>query len=389
MTTFDAIVLGTGGVGSAAVLEFARRGKRVLGLDRFGPAHNRGSSHGETRIIRQAYFEHPDYVPLAQAAYGWWDELQAGCPTDEPPLYAPTGLLQIGPAAGEVLRGVRRSAELHGLAIDNLTREEIAARWPGAYVVPDDCEGVYEQNSGYLRVEACVQAQLDQAKELGAELHFDEPVRSWNVESQGVRVVTELGEYSAAKLVIAAGAWARQVLAQPGTGDHPLGWTGKLEVLRKPQFWFAPRDDRYQPQSGMPAVLFELPSGVFYSFPQLGDAIKVAEHSGGTPVADPATVNREVQADEVQRVQEFCTNHLPGVSTQLLRQAVCMYTMTPDQHFIVDRHPHHPQVVFAAGLSGHGFKFTGLLGRAVVDLVLNGSTALPIEFLSSNRPSLA
>ncbi|MDA7978745.1 MAG: N-methyl-L-tryptophan oxidase [Pirellulales bacterium] len=390
MKPYDAIVLGVGGVGSAAALELARRGLRVLAIDRFGPAHDRGSSHGETRIIRQAYFEHPDYVPLAQASYHWWSELEACEGKGQPPLYVQTGLLQIGPVGGQVLQGVRRSAKLHGLSVENLQEDQIELRWPRCFVVPEGCEGVYERNSGYLRVEACVQTQIDAAQRLGVKFHFNEPVHDWRISNGGVQVTTSTGAYSARRLVIAAGAWASETLGKTkGLADADNLFTIALSVRRKPQYWLWPKDDRYTVSRDVPAVLFELPHGVFYSFPQIGKSVKVAEHSGGADVDDPTTLDRAIDKENLRRVQNFCQTHLPGVSIELQQQTVCMYTLTPDEHFIVDLHPQAPHVAFAAGLSGHGFKFVGILGRALADLVLEGRTDLPIGFLSSSREGLS
>ena len=393
--TYDVIVLGVGGVGSAAVLELARRGQSVLGIDQFGPPHDLGSSHGETRIIRQAYFEHPNYVPLAQASYTWWDQLEENSPAVAP-LYVQTGLLQVGPAGGHVLRGVRESAAVHGLDIEDVTPKEINRRWPGRYTVPDGLEGVYEKNSGYLRVEACVDAQIEEARRRGAQFRFDTCVADWQASEDEVVVRTETETFRAKKLVIAAGAWSAEVLknlpagADTASADSQADRSESIRfaVRRKPQFWFSCKDDRYKADHDTPAVLFELPHGVFYAFPQIGDAIKVAEHSGGDVVADPTSLDREVHDEDLNRVRDFCSMHMPGVGEQFLRQAVCMYTMSADEHFIVDVHPQHSNVAFAAGLSGHGFKFVGVLGQALADLVLVGRSNLPIGFLSCARESL-
>lgn len=385
--SYDAIVLGTGGIGSAAILECARRGLTCLGIDRHPAAHALGSSHGQTRIIRQAYFEHPDYVPLARAAYGWWEQLmESTAQTVLKQLFTKTGLLQIGPAEGQVLAGVRRSALQHQLPVQDLSSAEIADRWPGAYGVPDGCEGVFEKNAGYLRVEACVQAHLNEAQRLGAELHFEEPVLNWQLDGDAVRVTTAAGNYTAARLMIAAGAWSGPLLGSQTTPDLQL--LLPLVIRRKPQYWFSPADERYSRARSAPAVLFELPNGVFYAFPEVEGMIKVAEHSGGEIVPDPATVSRELESSGLQRVEEFCRTHLPGVTQKLVRHSVCMYTLTPDEHFVIDRHPQAPQVAFAAGMSGHGFKFSGVLGRALVELATSGRSALPIDFLNCRRPAL-
>ena len=376
MAHYDAIVIGTGGVGSAALFHLARRGVRALGLDRFPPGHDRGSSHGATRIIRQAYFEHADYVPLLLRAYELWAELSE---RQGRPLYHETGLLEIGPAQGEVVPGVLASSKRHQLAIEDLTAREVFARWPG-FRAPESYRAAFERRAGYLEVEACVLAHLEQASKMGAEVRTGAAVRRWRAEGPGVVVETDHDKFSAGALIIAAGAWAGQTLVDLGL---------RLEVRRKPLFWFEALETAYDPARGCPCFLFEMPTGIFYGMPQIdADGVKIAEHTGGAVVADPLEVNRDLEPAERRRVEEFAAACMPQVSHRMTRHAVCMYTMSPDAHFIVDRHPALPQVAFAAGLSGHGFKFTGVLGEALADLILDGATSLPVGFLAANRPAL-
>ena len=383
MQTYDVIVLGAGGVGSAAMYHLARRGVRVLGIDSFRPPHSYGSSHGQTRVIRQAYFEHPDYVPLLQESYRLWRELEAHVGKQ---LFHQIGLIEIGPADGVVVPGVLRAAQEHGLAVESLTSAAIEQRWPGLKA-GGGLTGVYEPTAGYLLVEDCVQAHLAAAQAAGATLLTETEVVEWAADDRGVRVRTKTGEFAAANLVLAAGSWAGSL------------WTGRLSdqsertqlfptltVHRKSLFWFATTSSNYDVAAGFPVYLFELPAGVFYGFPQLdGRSLKVAEHTGGQVVVDPLAVNRLVDADEQRRLEEFLAAHLPNVSTRVTHHAVCLYTMSPDEHFLVDRHPESANVVFAAGLSGHGFKFTPVLGQVLADLALDGDTSLPVQFLSLER----
>ena len=372
--TYDAIILGTGGVGSAAAFHLARRGARVLGIDRFPGGHDRGSSHGETRIIRQAYFEHPDYVPLLLRAYELWRELEAATGAE---LLRQVGLLQIGPLEGVVVRGVLASARQHGLNVARLSAAEVRERWPG-FGISDEQVGVFEQAAGYLRVERCVLAHLAAAKAAGAEFRFGVAARSWRPPGKDIVVELDDGQLLAARrLIITAGPWAPQLLA-----DLAI----PLVVRRKHVHWFQNHHQNYQQDHGCPTFLYELPQGVFYGFPQI-DAlgVKVAEHSGGKPVADPLADPRELDPADAARVETFLQMHLPGVGRQRLRHSVCFYTMSPDEHFIVDRHPDNENVLFAAGLSGHGFKFTSVLGEALADLALEGKTMLPIGFLDLGR----
>jgi len=375
MQTFDLIVLGTGGVGSAALYLAAKRGLRCLGVDAFPPAHALGSSHGQTRIIRQAYYEHPDYVPLAIASYDHWHavEQEAG-----EQVFVQTGLLQVGPSEGEVVCGVRESARRYHLAVDELSQAEIAHRFPG-FRVPEGMAGIYEATAGYLRVERAVALQLELAQKHGAVLETGQRVVSWNVNAgQGgsIEIETDAGRrFSTARLIITAGAWAAQLLPD---------LSRSLTVLRKPQFWFPVVDPSVRPADS-PAFLYEMPEGVFYGFPPIAGRMKIAQHSGGDPVANPLTVERSILPTDLPPLQRFISGQLPGLDPNPADHSVCMYTMSPDQHFVVDRHPQYPQVAFAAGLSGHGFKFTGILGLALVELAVDGSTLLPVQFLSAQR----
>lgn len=372
LKTYQAIVLGVGGVGSAALDHLARRGVRVLGLDRFPPGHDRGSSHGATRIIRQAYFEHPNYVPLVLRAYDLWDELarRAG-----QILYEEVGLLQIGPPQGEVVGGVLASAEAHGLEVDRLSAGQVTRRWPGFHV-PDTLVGVFERRAGFLHVERCVAAHASRAVAAGAELLTDRSIVSWQADGSGIVVRTDRETLRADALVICAGAWAGQLLMDIGV---------RFEVRRKPLFWFQTLDDMYR-KDFCPAFLYELPQGIFYGTPQLGgDGVKVAEHTGGDLVADPLDVDRQVAENDLARVEQFVRAYLPRAGRRVIHHCVCMYTMSPDAHFVVDRHPVHSQVVFVAGLSGHGFKFTPVLGEIVADLIIDGDTTQPIDFLRRSR----
>lgn len=383
LATYDAIVLGAGGVGSAAMWQLARRGLRVLGIDRFAPPHSEGSSHGQTRIIRQAYFEHADYVPLLLESYRVWEELEE---LSGQRLKIETGLLEVGPRDGIVVPGVLTAARQHGLAVEELAAAEIVSRWP-AFRLPEEAAmqklaGVFEPRAGYLKVEECVAACLAEAKRHGAELLPNVEVHDWHA-GEDILVRTAAGDFRANRLVITAGAWAGPLL-------HNLGVP--LEVRRKPLMWYEPRDASANAAAltsaanGFPCFLFELPHGIFYGFPAVdGRGLKAAEHSGGAAIADPRAVDRRLHATDHERVDEFLNAHIPSVRTPCREHAVCLYTMSPDEHFIVDRHPDDPRIVFAAGLSGHGFKFTPVLGQALADLASDILPNSAASFLSLAR----
>ncbi len=376
MQHFDAIVLGVGGMGSSALDHFARRGMKVVGLDRFPIAHDRGSSHGQTRLIRQAYFEHPDYVPLLKRAYALWDDLEARTGQS---LFRKSGVLQVGPRGGRVIDGVLASAQQHKLAIDVLTPREVTERFPG-FVCPDSVTAVLERQAGYLFVEDCIRGAAAQAVQAGAVLRTDETVKGWSATPGRVEVETDRDTYTASHLVITAGSWASDFLGDLGI---------RFEVVRKSLYWFEADSPVYHVDNGAPGFIIESPTGNFYGFPQISPlGVKVAEHTGGYPVPNPLSYDREEHAEETDRVIGFLAEYLPQVSTRKAKFDACLYTLSPDRNFVVDRHPEHPHVSFAAGLSGHGFKFASVLGEVLADLSMGQQTSAPVEFLSSRRAAL-
>lgn len=370
---YDGIVLGTGGVGSTALYHLAQRGAKVLGIDRFPPGHDRGSSHGETRVIRLAYHEHPDYVPLLQRAYALWETMEQTRPES---LYVQTGILEMGPETGGVVSGVLEAARLHNLEVETLTATEIEKRYAGLRV-PASMAGVFEARAGFLRVEACVKAFADEAVKHGASLQTGETVLSWSSDGDGIAVETDRGRYRTGRLVVTAGAWAPQFLASLDID---------FRVLRKPLLWYRTQTSDYRVENGFPVWLFETDLGAIYGFPEIDDmGFKLAEHTGGTEIADPLQPDRNLNAADRRPLETIINRHFPGVSTDCLHHAVCMYTVSPDEHFVIDRHPDDPRICFVAGLSGHGFKFASALGEIMSDLALDGETELPIAFLGLDR----
>ena len=290
-----------------------------------------------------------------------------------------SGLIEVGPPDGVVIPGVLRCAFEHGLDVSQLLASEVAERFPG-FTLPSGAQAVFEREAGFLLVEPCVLAHLAAARQVGAELRTDQEVVSWKQERGGVTVRTATDRWHADRLVITAGAWARSLL-----DDLNI----RFRVLRKHMHWYHCDQETYHIDQGCPAFFYEVDGAYFYGFPQLDQrGIKVAEHSGGIEVENPLTDDKSVELADRTRVEDFLTRFLPSVSVQATDHAVCYYTASADEHFIVDRHPIHDRVCFAAGLSGHGFKFTGVLGEALADLTCEGTTRLPIDFLRCNRPSL-
>ena len=371
--SYDTIVLGLGGVGSSAAFALAKRGCRVLGIDQFSPPHPFGSSHGETRIIRKSYFEHPAYVPLLRRAYNLWTglELRSGAR-----LYFPTGLLEIGPADGVVIPGVLRSASEFNLPIERHTMPEAMARYPGLQG-NESWTVIFEKDAGYLLVEECVKAHLDCATKLGATLLTQQKVIGWDADGKGVMVRTHSNEYRADRLIVAAGPWAGALLSRIGF---------PLQVLHKHVYWYETKHASYRQADGFPCFFFETPTGHFYGFPER-DALglKIARHSGGQKVQSEIDGAHAKNQEDQVAVESFLSDNLPQTSRHLTRWSGCYYTMTPDEHFIVDTLPDIPQVTVVAGLSGHGFKFTSVLGELAADLAMSEQIPFDLSFLKLAR----
>jgi sarcosine oxidase len=371
--TYDVIVLGVGGMGSAACLELARRGRRVLGLEQFGFVHDHGSSHGQTRVIRKAYYEHPAYVPLLRRAYERWYDLEQLCGWR---LFTECGCLTLGRPDSELILGVQASAAHHNLPVERLTALELRRRIP-AFQFDDTFVGLLERDAGFLAVEECVRACVEQARRFGADLRENEPVTEWEARAAGVVVQTAGHRYAAERLVITAGPWAGRLLAGHGAA---------LTLMRQVLLWFGTADDRLFRRDVFPCHVTELDTGVFYGFPVIdGYGAKVARHYGAPELRDPSEVDRAPTAHDEEAVRPFLRAHLPAVNGPLRRAVVCTYTLTPDRHFILDVHPEHPNVSVAAGFSGHGFKFASVVGEIMADLAEKGRTDLPIEMFRFDR----
>jgi sarcosine oxidase len=371
---FDVIVVGLGAMGSAAAYHLVRRGRRVLGLDRFTPPHTLGSSHGQTRIIREAYFEDPRYVPLVQRAYELWTALERDAGGR---LLLETGGLMIGRPDSGVVRGATRSAETHGLRHERLDAAEVRRRFP-ALRPDDDMVAVWEPRAGILFPEACVEAHLTMARRHGAALRYDEPVLRWEADGGGVRVVSAQGTYAASHLVLSAGSWMTSLLP-----DLAL----PLTVERQPLYWFEPlRGAAHFTPERLPIHLWEhAPQRYLYGFPDLGDGVKVARHHEGRPT-DPDAVDREVHAEEVEAMRGLVRRFLPDANGPLRSAAVCLYTNTPDDHFLIDRHPAHAHVLIASPCSGHGFKFASAIGEALAERVTDGRTRSDLSLFGWRSP---
>jgi sarcosine oxidase len=372
MSTFDTIVLGMGGMGSATLCQLAKRGLRVLGIEQFPLVHSRGSSHGHTRIIRTAYYEHPSYVPLVRRSFELWRDLERETNQE---LLVPSPCVTMGPLDGELVQGVMQAAREHSLSVESLSNHELMNQFP-AFRIGDECTGVLEHDAGMLFVEECVRAQLDVAKQNAAEIKAECPVLDWTANDHGVTVRTKDQTFHAAKLVITAGAWATTLLRDIGV---------PFAVMRQTMHWFEPSNRQEFGVGRFPIFLLDTPEGAFYGMPALESrGVKVARHYGAPELAGPSDVNWEVTESDAVPVIAFLNQHIPSAIGPSTGQ-VCMYTLTPDRHFVIDVHPNHSNVFVAAGFSGHGFKFAPVVGEVLADLVERGSTRQDISLFRATR----
>jgi len=369
-TKFDCVVAGLGAAGSAALHHLAARGARAAGFDLHAPPHTHGSSHGETRMIREAYFEDPRYVPFVRRAYDLWHRLQAETGTT---LLEETGGVFAGPEQGEVIPGIRRAGAEHGIAVRELGPGEREREFPWLRPV-GGMRVLTEPRAGLLHPERCVQAHLDGAIRSGAEVHLDEPIAGWQAGHHGVEIATTRGRYRADRLILATGAWMAEPLAAAGVA---------VRVARQPLFWFVPKDPGVAAAMPVWGVEFE-PGRLLYGFPDRGRGLKVAIHDAGTP-ATPETIDRVVRPDEVARIRGLLDRHLPDLHGELRETSTCLYTSTSDGHFVMDLHPRHRDVLLVSACSGHGFKFSSAVGEAAAQWTLDGAPELDLSPFSLRR----
>ena len=378
---YDVIVVGLGGMGSATAYQLALRGRRILGLERHTPAHDLGSSHGQSRIIRQAYFEDPAYVPLLLRAYELWRQIEQETGRD---LLTVTGGLMLGPPDSQVVAGALRSAREWSLAHEVLDAADIRRRFP-IFQPGSEVIALYEALAGFVRPEESVAAHLDRAAQLGADLHFGEPVTCWEASpsGEGVRVTTARGSYEAARLAISPGPWAPAILRELGL---------PLEVERQVMYWFDPVGGVAPYAVGQaPIYIWEVDQQVqFYGFPAHegphgGAKIAYFRVPGVHATCTPETIDRAIHEAEIAQMREAFAARMPTLNGPLLRAKTCMYTNTPDEHFVITTLPDRPQVAIAAGFSGHGFKFASVVGEIMADLATDGTTRHPIGLFDPAR----
>jgi sarcosine oxidase len=370
---YDVIVLGLGGMGSATLFHLARRGLRVLGLERFDLVHEHGSSHGLTRIIRLAYWEHPTYVSLLRRAYQLWRELEE---LSREPLLHITGSVDAGPAGSPVFDGALRSSELHGLPHQVMDGAELHRRFPG-YRLPREMRCLYQPEGGFLLPERCNVAHVVLAHAHGAEVHCREPVLEWGATDGRVWVRTTRGRYEAGRLVVCAGPWASRLVPELGGLAVP-----ERQVLA----WLQPARPEFFQLGAFPVFNLEVEEGRYYGFPSfLVPGFKFGKYHHRGEVVDPDGAPREPEPEDEDLLRAFARRYFPDGAGPTMMLKACLFTNSPDRHFILDRHPDHPEVAIAAGFSGHGYKFCSVIGEVMADLAYHGQTRHDIEFFRLKR----
>ena len=373
MTGFDTIVIGVGGMGSAAVYHLAKRGQRVLGLERFDIPHSMGSSHGVNRIIRLAYYEHPSYVPLLKRSYELWRELERQ--VGEQLLFI-TGSLDAGPEASQIFQGSRASCEEHGLPYEVMSGAEVNQRFPG-YRLPESHRAVLQPEGGYLLSERCIVAHVTAAQALGAEVHARERVLGWEPTSASIRVTTDHGTYEADRLIVSAGAWVGTMV--PGLA--PLT-TPERQVLA----WLQPTRPELFAAEHFPVFNFQVDAGHYYGFPiSVVPGFKFGRYHHLDEAVDPETIDREPNARDEALLRQFAERYFPAGAGPTMALRACMFTNAPDEHFILDLHPEDARVVVASPCSGHGFKFSSVVGEITADLAEAGETRHDIGLFQISR----
>ena len=373
MRHYDAIVAGVGGHGSAIAYHLAKSGTKTLALERFELNHGNGSSHGETRGMRTAYYEHPGYLPLIDRALELWDDLQKM--TDKP-IIRMTGGVAIGSEEGALVRGQIDAAKKHRFPHEVLGPKEANERFP-CFHLSDQETCFYTPGSGILWSENCIATHVKLAREEGAQMHFNEPLVRWTQQKDKILVRTSMGEYTTDKLVLSSGAWLPRLVAELGL---------PLKVERQVLFWFRPLREKANFGPGrMPAFNWQDPEGrIFYGVADVGTGVKVARHHGGK-ITTPGRVGRKLTKKDAAQPSALVKTGFPQLDPEPVGGRVCLYTNAPDNQFVIDFYPGNENVIIASPCSGHGFKFASVVGEVVTELATRGRSSFDLDFVSIAR----
>ena len=364
MAALRVAVIGLGATGSAALWHLARRGVRAVGIERFDLGHPYGSSHGATRIIRLAHFENAAYVPLMRRAYTLWRELETAAAAR---LIVTTGIAEIGSPDGPLVRGTVAGASRHDLPHEMIDAQSLMRRYP-AFNLPASFVAVLSPDGGYIAAEAALAAHIRLARAAGAAVRTRETVLAVEPLARGVRIRTDRGEIECDSAVLAAGPWMAKLLPDLARS---------LRVTRQVVGWFEPVDEARFSADRFPVFILESEHGLHYGFPvdaAMGAGLKIAKHHHRRQAVDPDSYDRTVSAADEADIRAPLPDYLPAADGRLIGAQTCLYTMTPDETFIIDRLPGFPHVVIASPCSGHGFKFSPAVGEILADLVTLGAT---------------
>ncbi len=371
--THDVIVVGLGAMGSAALYHLARRNVRALGVERFEPGHDRGSSHGRTRIIRHSYFEHPSYVPLVRRAAALWRELEH---ESGERLMTVTGIVEIGKPDSTLIKGTLAAAREHQLAHDVLTAGDLMNRYP-AFRIPDEFIAVLQPDGGFVQAEDGIRAHLRLAAKAGADIATGERVLAIEQVGNGVRVTTEHNTFAAGSVIVSAGAWTTSLLPALAL---------PLQVTRQVLLWVRPSQPELFKSGSFPVFMIESEAGIHYGFPlHDNDGLKIAKHHHAGEIVDPDAYDRTISAVDEASILGAIHRFLPESTGPVVSAKTCIYTMTPDEDFVIDRAPVLDRIIVASPCSGHGFKFAPAIGEALADMALTGNSSLDLSRFHIDR----
>src|SRR3954452_1674420 len=374
---YDVIIVGAGGMGSAAAYHAVSRGARVLVLERHGIPNDLGSSHGFSRIIRLGYWEHPAYVPLVLRAYDLWQQLETAAGER---LLVVTGSVDAGAADSVNVAGARDACRTFGLEYEELDSAALTGRFPG-YRLPREASAIYQRAGGFLLPERCIISHVEIARRGGADIRPHERVLGWDAAGDAVRVRTGSGTYDARRLILAAGAWTGSLVSTPAA---------PLSPERQVMLWTDPVRPALFDASAFPVFYVTTPTGPFYGFPSHdGRGFKIGRYGHRHERVDPDTMDRDCHPEDEAVLRDGIRRYFPDADGPTLAMKTCLFTNTPDEHFVIDRLPEAPQVAIAAGFSGHGFKFCSVVGEILADLTLDGGTRHDISLFSVARSRIA
>ena len=373
MPSYDAIVIGVGGMGSAAVYHLARRGLQVLGLEKHAIPHEMGSSHGYSRMIRYTLQEHPSYVPLVRRSYELWHEMEE---TAGEELMVTTGSIRAGAPNSPFFLNAQEACDLHSIPYEILTASEVNKRFPG-YRFPEEISSVYQADGGFLLPERCIVTHVQAAERAGADVHSQETVLDWEVRGDGVQVRTDRDTYTAGRLVVTAGPWAANLVPELAAYAVPE---------RQVMGWFQPKRPELYAAEAFPVFGVVAEEGRYYGFPSHAvPGFKIGRAHHLLQKVDPDAIDREVHPEDEDILRQVVNRYFPLAAGKLLDGKTCMYTNTPDEHFMIGTLDGQPQVSVAAGFSGHGFKFASVIGEIMADLAQNGATEHDINLFRLDR----